>query len=106
MRVCWSKKEEQETRNKIREHVLLLHLLCCVWGGSALTVVQTGHLGHVPVPDGLVEPLGIVESCVRGRGIRIRNHEYEERNDVEKGVKKERRNRRQKERSGRGEGGV
>ena len=66
MRVCWSKKEEQETRNKIREHVLLLHLLCCVCGGSALTVLQSGHLGHVPVPDGLVEVLGEAECCRLG----------------------------------------
>ena len=66
MRVCWSKKEEQETRNKLREHVLLLHLLCCVWGGSALTVGQTGHTGHVPVPDGLVEVGGVSECCRLG----------------------------------------
>ena len=68
MRVCWSKKakEEQETRNKIREYVLLLHMLSYVCRRSALTVVQTGHLGHVPVPDGLVEVVGVVECCSVG----------------------------------------
>ena len=41
-------------------------MLSYVCRRSALTAVQTGHLGHVPVPDGLVEVVGASECCSVG----------------------------------------
>ena len=56
-RVCRSKKNKKQ--DKQEENVLRV-AAAAAEGGSALTVIQSGHFGHVPVPDGLVEPIGPV----------------------------------------------